>query len=127
MVAIFFLIFSFSNALRRWGLERVTGEEPLLYICEAPLANVHNMATEDRTYDYGLDIEDPEKVPCGPYFINQPVNVVFDLSKKSLNNDVSLRYYLWFMHVMKFTIYIPYLLKQWFSNFVIHTTLILLF
>ncbi|XP_075218988.1 contactin [Lycorma delicatula] len=84
------LVYSFSNTLRRWGLERVTGEDLLLYICEAPLANVHNMVTEDRSYDYGLDIDDPEKIPCGPYFINQPVNVVFDLSKKTLNNDVSL-------------------------------------
>lgn len=84
------LVYSFSNALRRWGLEKVTGEDRLLYICEAPLANVHNMVTEDRSYDYGLDIDDPERIPCGPYFINQPVDVVYDLMMKTSNNDVSL-------------------------------------
>ncbi|XP_039297800.1 contactin [Nilaparvata lugens] len=84
------LAFSYSYPLRKWGVERVTGEEMLLYICEAPIANVYMMVTEDRTFQYGLEVDDPLRIPMGPYFIKQPVNVVFDLSKKGTTNDISL-------------------------------------
>ena len=63
----------------------------MLYICEAPLAKLHYVVADDRTYYYGVDVEDPAKIPLGPYFIKQPINVVFDLSKREILNDVSLR------------------------------------
>ncbi|KAG8272856.1 Contactin-3 [Homalodisca vitripennis] len=84
------MLLSFSNSLKKWGLEKVTGEELLLYICEAPLTKLHYVMADDRTYQYGIDIEDPLKIPIGPYFINQPIDVVFDLSKRKITNDVSL-------------------------------------
>ncbi|XP_046682308.1 contactin isoform X2 [Homalodisca vitripennis] len=85
-----YMVYSFSNSLKKWGLEKVTGEELLLYICEAPLTKLHYVMADDRTYQYGIDIEDPLKIPIGPYFINQPIDVVFDLSKRKITNDVSL-------------------------------------
>lgn len=85
------LCYSFSNSLKKWGLERVTGEELLLYICEAPLTKLHYIVADDRTPQYGFDVEDPLKIPMGPFFINQPIDVVFDLSKRKITNDVSLK------------------------------------
>lgn len=86
------LCYSFSNSLKKWGLERVTGEELLLYICEAPLTKLHYIVADDRTPQYGFDVEDPLKIPMGPFFINQPIDVVFDLSKRKITNDVSLKW-----------------------------------
>jgi len=85
-----YLVYSFSNSLKKWGLEKVTGEELLLYICEAPLTKLHYIVADDRTYQYGIDVQDPLKIPMGPYFISQPIDVVFDLSKRKITNDVSL-------------------------------------
>ncbi|XP_015594638.1 contactin [Cephus cinctus] len=85
-----YLAYSFSNSLKRWGLERVTGNEKLLYICEAPITILHNLAEDDRTYQYGIEIDNPLRIPRGPYFINQPKSKVFDVSKRRINNDVAL-------------------------------------
>ncbi|CAG2055138.1 unnamed protein product, partial [Timema podura] len=85
-----YLAYSFSNKLNRWGFEKVKGDELLLFICEVPVATLRYMVVDDRTYQYGVDIDNPEKIPRGPYFIKQPHDVVFDLSKKTITNDVSL-------------------------------------
>ncbi|XP_049844901.1 contactin [Schistocerca gregaria] len=85
-----YLVYSFSNQLKRWGFEKVDGEEPLLFICEAPRASLSYLVVEDRTFTYGLEVEDPEKVPRGPFFKRQPHDVVFDLSKRTTLNDVTL-------------------------------------
>ena len=65
----------------------------LLYICEIPLSQVPyiDKSMEDRDFDYGLDIEDPKKIPRGPYFIQEPKNTVFDLSRNILRSYASLR------------------------------------
>lgn len=88
-----FLAYSFSNSLKRWGFERVTGAEPLLYICEASIQKLHYLLYDDRTYQYGMDIENPDKIPRGPFFTKQPHDVVFDLSKKMILNDITLSCY----------------------------------
>lgn len=77
--------------LKRWGFEMVRGDEQLLYICEVPIGHIRYLTVDDRTYRYGVDIDDPERIPQGPYFINQPQEVVFDSSKKTVTNDASLR------------------------------------
>ncbi|KAG7210747.1 hypothetical protein KM043_012244 [Ampulex compressa] len=51
---------------------------------------MRNLVEDDRTYEYGVEIEDPLRVPRGPYFIRQPVDKVFDVTKKRVNNDISL-------------------------------------
>lgn len=81
---------SFSNKMQRWGFEKVNGDEPLLFICEVGVSRLHYLLVDDRTYQYGVDIDDPEKVPRGPFFLKQPSNVVFDLSKRTITNDVSI-------------------------------------
>ncbi|KAK1129512.1 hypothetical protein K0M31_019233 [Melipona bicolor] len=85
-----YLVYSYNNNLQRWGLEKVTGNDKLLYICEAPISNLHNLVDDDRTYQYGIEIDNPHEIPRGPYFIKQPTDKVFDLSKRKINNDVTL-------------------------------------
>lgn len=85
-----YLVYKFSNELKRWGFERVTGDEELLYICEIPISKVHYLVADDRTYEYGLEVKDPKKVPHGPYFIKQPVDIIFELSKTEHYNYVTL-------------------------------------
>ncbi|XP_011135668.2 contactin [Harpegnathos saltator] len=85
-----YLAYSFSISLNRWGLERVTGLDELLYICEASIAALRNLVEDDRTYQYGIEIYNPLEIPRGPYFIKQPKSKVFDVSKKRISNDVYL-------------------------------------
>ena len=84
-----YLAYNFSSNLKLWGLERVTGNEKLLYICEAPISSLHSLVEDDRTFEYGLVIDDPLKIPRGPYFIEQPTNEVFDLTNRDQLNRVS--------------------------------------
>lgn len=51
------------------------------------------MTVDDRTHQYGITVDDPEKIPRGPYFIKQPQDVVFDVSNVKVTNDVTLRYF----------------------------------
>lgn len=74
--------------MQKWGFEKVPGDRYLLYICEVPVSK--HLVEEERTYQYGYNIDDQQKIPRGPYFIKQPSNVVFDSSKKSITNDVTL-------------------------------------
>lgn len=85
-----YLIYSYNNNLQRWGLEKVTGKEKLLYICEATISNLYNLIDDDRTYQYGIEIDNPNEIPRGPYFIKQPTDKVFDMSTRKISNDVSL-------------------------------------
>lgn len=62
-----------------------------MFICEAPIDILQYLVVDDRTYQYGVDVEDPLKVPRGPFFIKQPHDVVFDVSKREILNDISLR------------------------------------
>ncbi|XP_071453390.1 contactin [Hetaerina americana] len=85
-----FLAYSFSESQKKWGFLKVSGDEPLLYICEALITRLHYLAADDRTYQYGFDAGDPRNIPRGPYFIKQPVNVVFDSYRNSVVNDVAM-------------------------------------
>ncbi|XP_044742029.1 contactin, partial [Chrysoperla carnea] len=85
-----FLAYSFSKNLMKWGFEQMHGDELLCYICEAPAGKLHYLdEDEHRTYEYGVDIDNPELVPRGPYFIRQPKDKIFDLSTKT-EYDVKL-------------------------------------
>lgn len=85
-----YLVYSYNNNLQRWGLEKVIGRDKLLYICKAPISNLHNLIDDDRTYQYGIEIDNPNQIPRGPYFIKQPANKIFDVSTRKISNDVSL-------------------------------------
>ncbi len=45
---------------------------------------------EDRTFQYGIVVNDINRIPRGPYFIRQPVPVVFDLTRRKTLNQVTL-------------------------------------
>jgi len=85
------IFFRYSVQLQKWGFEKVPGDRYLLYICEMPL-NKQHLIVEERSYKYGYNIDDQQKVPRGPYFIKEPTDVVFDSSGSSITNDVALRY-----------------------------------
>lgn len=84
------LVYSFDNNLRHWGFEKVTGRENYLYICEASVSALLYLVEDHRTYEYGVEIDDPLQIPRGPYFVQQPVSKVFDETKRKVDNDVSL-------------------------------------
>lgn len=83
---------SYSHNLKRWGFKAVKGDEQFLYICEAHIGKLHYMSVDERTHEYGINVNDPNKIPMGPYFIMQPQDVVFDVSNVKVTNDVTLRY-----------------------------------
>ncbi|KAF7270213.1 hypothetical protein GWI33_016823 [Rhynchophorus ferrugineus] len=85
-----FLAYKFSKKLMHWILEPSVGDEPLSFICKAPIASVQRLRTSERDYTYGTEIIDPERIPRGPFFIKQPTDAIFDGSKRNLYNDVSL-------------------------------------
>ena len=84
------LVYAYNEEEQRWDFERVTGLEPLFYICEAPITILYNLVEENRTYQYGFEVNDPLRIPRGPYFIKQPENKIFDITKRVNNNDVTL-------------------------------------
>lgn len=85
-----FLVYKFSKKLMHWGLEPVDGKDPLPFICKADITVVEKLKADERSYTYGAEIVDPDKVPRGPYFIREPNDVIFDTSKRKLYNDISL-------------------------------------
>lgn len=66
-----------------WGLLKVSGQEAHQYICEVPLAQVPYIQVDNRDFEYGFDVIDPKKIPRGPFFIKEPKNEVFDISRGS--------------------------------------------
>lgn len=84
------LAYNFSKTEMHWGFQQVRGDEPLLYICEANIASLQRLVTDDRTYEYGIEVDNPEKIPRGPYFINQPQDYTFDLTKRKIVDYATL-------------------------------------
>ncbi|XP_060516307.1 contactin [Cylas formicarius] len=85
-----YLVYKFSKDLLHWVLQPVNGEEYLPFICQASVTAVQRLHVNNRTYTYGTDIKDPERIPRGPYFVRQPIDATFDTSKRKLYNYVSL-------------------------------------
>lgn len=65
-----------------------------LFICESNILynadNIQMKVDENRPFHYGINIRDLEKVSRGPYFIKQPQDYVYDISKNRMINDVTL-------------------------------------
>lgn len=88
-----YLAYNFSREIMHWGFQPVKGEEMLMFICEGNVAGLQRLVTDDdRSVEYGIEVDDPEKVPRGPYFIKQPEDFTFDTfaSSRKLYNDVTL-------------------------------------
>ncbi|XP_065349505.1 contactin [Cloeon dipterum] len=85
-----FLAYGYDQKTQKWGFKKVRGDEYFLFICEAPVRSLHHVMFDDRTHEYGLEVKDPEKVPRGPYFVKQPVNVDYDASGQRTQKYVTL-------------------------------------
>lgn len=87
-----YLVYSYSFRHKEWGLLMVEGEDPLLYICEIPQANLNMLIDEsvERGHDYGVVIDDPAKIPRGPAIIRQPENAMYDISRNKVIKYVSI-------------------------------------
>ncbi|KAL1475262.1 hypothetical protein MTO96_037417 [Rhipicephalus appendiculatus] len=73
-----YVSYNFSTELNRWGLQKVAPGDELAFICEIP---------------QGTALPDlyPRTTSRVPYFVEEPVEVIFDLSGRSQTNDISLR------------------------------------
>ncbi|OQR73690.1 contactin-like, partial [Tropilaelaps mercedesae] len=83
--------YNYSQYHHRWGLERASPSDPLALICEIFKENLHQIILQERTIDYGVAELDPRRIPHGPYFTLDPVDVIFDQSGRSQVDHVSLR------------------------------------
>jgi len=73
-----------------WGLVKVTGQEIHQFICEIPLSEVPYQIADNRDFEYGVEVQDPKKIPRGPYFIKEPKSEVFDISRGTPISYVTL-------------------------------------
>ncbi|CAG0881139.1 unnamed protein product [Darwinula stevensoni] len=85
-----YLTYNYSNTERRWGLQKVTGREREHFICEVHKAELRFVNLNDRTLDYGVLVSDPRYIPRGPRFVTEPMPQVFDLTMKTINNNVAI-------------------------------------
>lgn len=86
-----FLVYNYSNRISHWGFQPVRGDEPLMFICEANIYVVQKLVENHRTFTYGIEVDDPKEIPRGPYFIKQPQEVTFDVSRSAILKQVELR------------------------------------
>lgn len=90
------LVYGYARSKDRWLFIPVYEFEQHLFICEShQLYNPNNInikQDDHRGFDYGIEIlTEFEKIPRGPYFVNQPNDTIFDTGKRLIRNDVTLR------------------------------------
>lgn len=73
-----YLVYRFSQLDGRWGLSPVEGNQYYHFICEGQTQRLHYLIEEERSFTYGLETYDPERIPRGPYFIKEPVDTIYD-------------------------------------------------
>ncbi|KAG8191909.1 hypothetical protein JTE90_019843 [Oedothorax gibbosus] len=83
--------YNYSELAYKWGLQKVDSTEILASICEIPKEKLNQLIVTERDIDYGMIVLDKEKLPRGPYFIEEPRPVIFDPSSRKLVNDVALK------------------------------------
>lgn len=86
-----YVSYNFSTELNRWGLHKVAPGDELAFICEIPKERLFQIYIQERPLDFGYILTNREEVPRGPYFTEEPQEVIFDLSGRSQTNDISLR------------------------------------
>lgn len=92
------LVYGFSRAKDRWMFIPVYEFEVHLFICESMLLynedNIKLQQDDQRKFDYGIEIKaEYERIPRGPYFVNQPNDTTFDTAKRKTRNDVTVSCY----------------------------------
>ncbi|KAJ8307434.1 hypothetical protein KUTeg_015518 [Tegillarca granosa] len=68
------IVYTYGVLEYRWGVEVGTNKNP--YICEISQQEVYRVVNEQRDFDYGTNIADPNRAPRGPKFIIQPRSIV---------------------------------------------------
>lgn len=89
------LVYGYSRIKDRWMFIPVYEFEMHLFICESTLLydpnNINTKQDDNRKFDYGIEIKtDFDKIPRGPYFVNQPNDTTFDTAKRKTRNDVTI-------------------------------------
>ncbi|KAH8418008.1 hypothetical protein KR222_010217 [Zaprionus bogoriensis] len=88
------VVYAYSKKRDRWMFMPAYEIETNLFICESKVLynpdNVNTKLDDKRPYHYGLDIRDLERIPRGPYFVKQPNDTIYDVSKHRLIDDISL-------------------------------------
>lgn len=88
------LVYGYSKRNDKWMFMPSHEMEMNLFICESRQLfdpENFNLKNDDRrSFDYGLDVKDLDKIPRGPYFVRQPNDTTFDTSKTRIINDVTL-------------------------------------
>lgn len=73
-----YLVYKFSQHDGRWGLSAVEGTQYYHFICEGQPQRLKFLMEDTRSFTYGLDVYDPERIPRGPYFTKEPVDTIYD-------------------------------------------------
>lgn len=60
-----------------------------------------NLAVQDIFYQYAYNVDDPLKVPRGPFFTKQPSDIVIDDSRKSTTSSATMTY----VYIIHFKMY----------------------
>ncbi|KAK6176500.1 hypothetical protein SNE40_014772 [Patella caerulea] len=68
------LVYKFSGTEYAWSTEPSTSI--LSFICEISQVEAYRIVEDNRDFDYGLDIIDPNLVPRGPDFLIEPEDTV---------------------------------------------------
>ncbi|XP_041970407.1 contactin [Aricia agestis] len=73
-----YLAYKYSQEEGKWGLVALEGTQYIHSICEGQTQRLHYLIEEERSFTYGLETFDPERIPMGPYFIQEPVDTIYD-------------------------------------------------
>ncbi|XP_058820774.1 contactin [Topomyia yanbarensis] len=88
------LVYAFNFVSEKWQFVPVEPYDSNLFICESQkiysIDNLNSLEDDRRSYDYGVDVIDVNKVPKGPYFIKQPRETTYDTGKMKITKDVTL-------------------------------------
>lgn len=88
------LTYAFNKVSEKWQFLPIEPYEANLFICESQqlytIENSNVFEEDRRSYDYGVEIRDINKVPRGPYFLKQPRETTYDTGKFKITKDVTL-------------------------------------
>ncbi|XP_046563536.1 contactin-like [Haliotis rubra] len=67
----------YKYGVTQYGWSRMQGDNiPSSYVCEIHLDEAYRILQEERDFDYGTNITDPNDVPRGPRFLSEPYDMV---------------------------------------------------
>ncbi|XP_055522931.1 contactin [Wyeomyia smithii] len=89
-----YLTYAFNTINEKWQFQPTGPYDLNLFICESQqlysIENLNVLEDDRRSYDYGVEVTDMNKIPRGPYFIKQPRETTYDTGKAKITKDVML-------------------------------------